>query len=196
MVIYRALVLLLTIAILSGSAISASAATAFGQNEMRAALIRDRLRTLWDGLRDGSAAQKQLKAQADFAFRGEPDQTRAVEAYDALRQPMIVRLHAIERKLDAAMAGNDLDDPTGNVRKQADALSAATKALCADYDFYAQLPGLASGPRRAEARASMRLLSQNGQYAIARSYYASRGLRPGSTPAAAPNAFPFLLLQP
>jgi hypothetical protein len=161
-----------------------ASASIFGQTEMRAATVRDHLRSVRLTLREPSAANRALTARTVDAFKGEADWAAAAEAYYALRPALVSRAASLEARLDAALASNTLEnDQSGKAMER---VQKEAEALRSDYELYLRLPLMAQGPQRAQAQATMRLLSQTGQYPVALAFLDSR----------MPNRMPFAPLPP
>lgn len=165
-------------------------ASLFSVNELRTATAKDRLRAVRRELKDGSEGGKRHSAAVTAAFKGEADWAPATESYYSRKNDLVKRALALETEVDAAVKGNS-PEKAPEVSEKLDEVLKRCDALRTDYEFYMALPRLAKGKEGPSARATMRLLSQTGDYHIALAYYLDKDpkrkpfdpLQPGVMPA-------------
>ena len=169
-----------------GAAVPAPCATSpFAGNEVGAASVKDRLRSIRTTLKDGSEGARRLSTAIADAFKDTGDWAPATEAYYARKNELATRATALEEELDAVIAGNS-PERSEAVNKSLDKVAKKDAVLRSDYEFYMKLPKLAAGPHRRAAQAAMRLLAQTNDYPVSLAFFLDK----------TPNRAPFAPLPP
>jgi hypothetical protein len=156
--------------------ISRAAAPAFaqlsvwGDNEIRGAKVKDRIRAVQAGLKAESDYGRRLSALIGEAFQGTRDGSAAAEAYFARRGDLLARAEELDAELDRALAGN-MPEQEDHAKAVMEAIRRKVDALRDDCDFFVHLPAAASGQDRKNSQAAMRLLSETGVYELVREYF-------------------------
>jgi hypothetical protein len=142
----------------------------FASNEVRAASVKDRLRTVRTTLKDGTQSAKLLSLAISDAFRETRDWAPAAEEYYARKNDLAARAAALDAKIDAVMARN-APERAEDTTKALEEVCGPADVLRSDYEFYMKLPLLAADGQRAAAQAAMRLLGHTGNYPVALAYF-------------------------
>lgn len=157
---------------LAAGAVSPAAAqvSIFASNEVRAASVKDRLRTVRTTLKDGSQPAKLLSLAISDAFRETRDWAPATEEYYARKNDLAARAAVLDAKIDAVMARNSSEraEETTNALEE---VCRPADVLRSDYEFYMKLPLLAAEGQRSAAQAAMRLLGRTGNYPVSLAYF-------------------------
>lgn len=162
--------LALTLVVLVAAAPGRAAVSAFAANEVRAAALKDRLRSVKATLTDGTQGARRHSTAITEAFKETTDWAPATEAYYARKTDLLARAAALDSKLDGAI-GPNTPEHAEDLTKTLDAVDKIGNVLRSDYEFYMKLPQLAAGPQRQAAQAAMRLLGQTGDYPLSLAYF-------------------------
>ncbi|MBI3548228.1 MAG: hypothetical protein HY078_04150 [Elusimicrobia bacterium] len=147
--------------------------SAWSKSEIRAAGLRNRIKSVKDILREGSPASRRLHAQMTVAFKSASDRAAAINAYAARKHDLLARADALELELEKTLM-TVTPDREEQAAAATEALRRKGETLRADFDLYVALPAAAIGTRGDLAQAAMRMLSQTGQYPVVRTYYEGR----------------------